>query len=119
MLNKATLRLAAGIARRYADHYAAYLAECEQDRRNGHRSHYCEHGMDLWVDWDPICGPCEDGESMRDPMVRRRMALDSAKERMAMADKVLAWVIESQRLGIAHAVDLATASKHMHDLVTA
>jgi len=79
--SKAVLSLAAKIARSLEQGYADYLESCEQDRREGHRAHYCEHGMSRWTDYDNICGPCEDGISMSDGMTRREYALDSAKRR--------------------------------------
>jgi hypothetical protein len=50
--------LKARIARREAE----YQREVEQAHKEGFRPHYCPHGTNLWVDWDPICGYCEDGE---------------------------------------------------------
>jgi hypothetical protein len=47
------------IAQRRAD----YALECEADRRNGHRPHYCIHGTNQWTDYDNICGGCEDSLS--------------------------------------------------------
>jgi hypothetical protein len=31
--------------------------------------------MNLWVDWDPICGPCEDGLSLYDLALIRTRAI--------------------------------------------
>jgi hypothetical protein len=44
-----------------ANRWASYEADCEQDRKEGHRPHYCFHGMSQWTDYDNICGACEDG----------------------------------------------------------
>lgn len=38
-----------------------YLREVEDAAEEGFRIHYCFHGTNLWTDYDPICGPCEDG----------------------------------------------------------
>lgn len=38
-----------------------YLLSVEQDRKDGHRPSHCFHGTNLWTDYDPICGYCEDG----------------------------------------------------------
>lgn len=38
-------------------------AEAE-DNRNGHRTHYCVHGVNMWVDYDCACYRCEDGETI-------------------------------------------------------
>ncbi len=43
---------------------AEYEAECREWARQGYRAHHCPHGRDLWVDYDVICGPCEDGLSI-------------------------------------------------------
>lgn len=40
----------------------AYLEECEEYRKNGHRNRYCFHGVNQWVDYDCACGYCEEGE---------------------------------------------------------
>lgn len=49
-------------------------------RSHGHRPHYCEHGTDKWTDYDNICGPCENGETLEDPLYLRRLAIDTANE---------------------------------------
>lgn len=46
------------------DRYELYLGDCEADRERGYRPHYCEHGTNQWVDYDNICGPCEDGYTL-------------------------------------------------------
>lgn len=81
-MNKSTLSLAAKISRMLERDYAEYLESCESYRRDGYRPRTCEHGTNMWTDYDNICGPCEDGISMRDGMTRREFALDSAKRRM-------------------------------------
>lgn len=40
---------------------ADWRAEAREDARQGFRPHYCIHGMNMWTDYDPICGGCEDG----------------------------------------------------------
>lgn len=62
--------------------YFGYLREIVMHRQEGHRPHYCEHGTNLWVDYDNICGPCEDGISMRYPEQRREFAEDEAERRL-------------------------------------
>lgn len=41
-----------------------YREACEEDARNGHRPHYCVHGVNMWVDYDCACYQCEDGETV-------------------------------------------------------
>lgn len=60
--------------------YESWVQDCRDDRADGHSKSHCEHGTNLWVEWDPICGPCEDGVTMGDPVQRRRVALDTAYE---------------------------------------
>lgn len=38
-----------------------YLREVEEAHEEGFAPHYCFHGTNLWTDYDPICGYCEDG----------------------------------------------------------
>lgn len=38
-----------------------YLREVEEAHEEGFRPPYCFHGTNLWTDYDPICGYCEDG----------------------------------------------------------
>lgn len=45
---------------RLTKRWREYQQECEQDRANGHRPHYCFHGVDQWVDYDNICPTCEE-----------------------------------------------------------
>ncbi len=73
------LRLAATLSKRFESEYAGYLAEVDNWRAQGYRAHYCEHGTNLWVEYDPICGPCEDVLSMGNAIYRRTVAIDSAK----------------------------------------
>lgn len=61
ILIERTLRFYAELTEQHED----YLEECEYYREQGYRPHYCEHGTNLWVDYDNICGPCEDGFHLR------------------------------------------------------
>lgn len=56
---------------------ADYAEECAEYARQGYIPHYCPHGTDLWVDWDPICQSCEDGGPEGSLYER---ALDKARE---------------------------------------
>jgi len=42
---------------------AEYEEDCREWARQGYAPHYCIHGTNLWVDYDNICGPCEDSLS--------------------------------------------------------
>lgn len=89
MTTKTVLRLAAVLSRQMEAGYAQYLESCEHDRRQGYRPHYCEHGTSNWTDYDNICGPCEDGWTVRDGVTRRREALSQAKARVKAADEIM------------------------------
>jgi len=79
-LFKSDYQVALQIYKRLTDRYNSYLEECEEDRKQGYRPHYCEHGTNQHTDWDNICGACEDGYSMRNPQARREEALRQARE---------------------------------------
>lgn len=89
-LDTRTLKLAHAIERKLWANYLEYLEACEEDHKRGYRAHYCEHGTNNWTDYDNICGPCEDGLFMSDPITRRRYAIDTAKGRMAKYDAIMA-----------------------------
>ena len=80
-MNKAILSLASRLNASYLRDYNEYLDACDEWRKEGYRPHYCEHGTNQWTDYDNICGPCEDGHSMGDPLFRMRYALDMAIDR--------------------------------------
>jgi hypothetical protein len=79
MLTKSILELAAKIDAQLKAGYEAYQEERESYWRRGLQPHHCEHGSNLWTDYDNICGPCEDGITMGDGAQRMRHALDRAK----------------------------------------
>lgn len=85
-----TVELARKISDNLKANYAEFVADREADMRRGFRPRHCEHGAYLRVDHDPICGGCEDGYSMGDPMTRRTAALAEARSRIersnALAD---------------------------------
>jgi hypothetical protein len=97
---KHVLKLALGIYRQMSASYAEYEEACEQDHRRGLTAHYCEHGTNRWTEYDNICGGCEDGHSLRDPMVRRRVALDQAQERHGDAMRLLKWAQQAHDHGM-------------------
>lgn len=94
------LRHAARLAEEYLRRYEAYREECDQAAREGYRPHYCEHGMNLWTDYDPICGWCEDGVTMRDGAQRRRAALDEARQTHETFEALMAATNYLRRHGI-------------------
>jgi hypothetical protein len=77
-ISPATLKLALKIFKSYAAQWAAYEADCEDYAKQGYRPSHCFHGVSLWTDYDPMCGPCEDGYGYFDPNAYRRIAIDEA-----------------------------------------
>lgn len=73
------LKLAVKIFEFYRKQWAAYDAECAEYAAQGYRPHTCFHGTSLWVDYDVMCGPCEEGFGYFDPMLYRQMAISEAK----------------------------------------
>lgn len=115
-LSKTVLSLAAKIARRAEQGYLDYIEACESYRRDGYRPHYCEHGTNLWTEYDNICGPCEDGLSMSDGVTRRAYALDSAKRRDADLRALLAACEVLRGQGVE--VDMGPVWKRVESLLT-
>ena len=75
------LRNVKRIKARMAEQEAEYERMVEDCYRQGYRPHYCRHGRDLWVDYDVICGYCEEGDP--DPYV---MALNEARAAVRASD---------------------------------
>lgn len=69
-------RLALKIVRSMRKMYEDYEEERRDEAKRGYRMHYCVHGTNLWVDYDPICGGCENGENYFDYMREMRYARD-------------------------------------------
>lgn len=118
MPDKATLKMAAKLARRYWVDYQEYLEEVESDYRKGYRAQYCEHGMNQWVDWDPICGPCEDGWSMANGVHRRRRAIDEARSRIERVAEMRRVLGEAVAVLGAHAVNTEKVLDRIVELMT-
>lgn len=113
---RVTYRAAIRIMARLEANYAAYLADCESDYRRGYRAHYCEHGTNQWVDYDNICGPCEDGRTMSDPMQRREFALYEAKRIQKEAEDIYAAATLFRKLDISF--DSNAAMERIRDLLS-
>jgi len=115
---KAVVVLAREIDKRLVAQYQDYLDDCARNAKNEHRPHYCEHGTDQWVDYDNICGPCEDGITSADPLQRRYRALAEAHDRLHQANTVSKAWLTLRQYGVGHAVDDRTISLHIGDLLT-
>lgn len=105
---RSTLLLALRIDRRLIARHQAYEEACLGDIAQGYRPQYCEHGVYQWTDYDAVCGGCEMGETMGDPMQRRRVALDEAHWREARASRVALLLREASDLGLGDALDYAS-----------
>jgi hypothetical protein len=112
------LALAYKIDRQLAANYQDYLDECAEDAKNKHRPHYCEHGMNLWVDYDPICGSCEQGFTSGDPLQRRRRALAEAHQRNDEAEELLSAWSTLTAAGLTRGLDGSVFGAHLRELLT-
>jgi hypothetical protein len=114
-LSTSDKKIAVALLRRSRAQYVSYLEDCEDDRRNGYRPHYCRHGVSQWVDYDCACWQCEEYgnywdyltelTAARDTVYRAR--LEVAKRRAALApiralggdvSALIDWVIEPMTL---------------------
>lgn len=78
-LTNAELVLALKIFRRWESQWASYQSDCEDWSKQGFRPQYCFHGRNMWVDYDCVCGTCEDlGYYSFDAHGYRRLSLDQA-----------------------------------------
>ena len=69
-----------------------WLDEAREYEKNGYRPHYCPHGTDLWVDWDPICGMCEEGLTPLQEAVYYAMRWRRDDNEKRGFDMYLAWI---------------------------
>jgi hypothetical protein len=91
------LKLALKILNRSRKAWESYLEDCEQDRRNGHRPHYCFHGMSQWTDYDNICGSCEEDGNYWSYETYARIALDLASVAVETQGKRIQMLIDLMR----------------------
>jgi hypothetical protein len=94
------MKLALHIFKWYAREWAKYDEECAEYANKGFRPHRCFHGMNLWTDYDPICGPCEDGYSWFDPELYRKLALGQAKDAYKKFDERLDLYVKASTAGL-------------------
>lgn len=82
--------------------FEEYEEDCRYDATNGHRSHYCVHGVNQWTDYDNICGQCEEGlTTLKDYMpLLRHEALTEARRFWAEADQLVKINADLDRMGI-------------------
>lgn len=95
----AVLKLALVIFRTYESQWAAYSEECDQAAKEGYRPHHCFHGMNLWTDYDPMCGPCEDGYGYFDPNMYRELALGEANRAFAAQNERIDMLVKLLQMG--------------------
>jgi hypothetical protein len=114
---KHVLRLALALYRDMTTGYAEYLTACEADYRRGHRAHYCEHGTNQWTDYDNICGPCEDGYSLRDKLVRWQLAKEEAVTRHRRAMDMINWATRAAEHGMTAVVDMEAVSRRYDEIM--
>ncbi len=74
-------KVLAGVKKSIAEERAAYERECKEYAEQGFRAHYCRHGVNLWVDYDPICGYCEESLTEAEEAAYRTDALLDERKR--------------------------------------
>jgi len=118
VLNPTVLKIAKQLDAKYQMDYQRYLDDCESDYRNGYRPHYCEHGTNMWTDYDNICGPCEDGLSMSDGIFRMGYAIAEAKNRLAKAMAIMDFIADADRNGFNPFIDRDKAIAEFSRILT-
>lgn len=93
------LKLALVIFKSYAAQWATYEADCAEYAKDGYRPAHCFHGVSLWTDYDPMCGPCEDGYGYFDPNAYRRIALDEAIRANDAQQERIDMLVKLMRMG--------------------
>jgi hypothetical protein len=116
-MNGTTLKMAMELDARYACGYAEWLDACEGDYKNGYRPSQCEHGTNNWTDYDNICGLCEEGITMGDPLIRMRAALDEAKSRWTSTQEIVKAWNRFRDLGLGDAVDVDKVTTRISQLL--
>jgi hypothetical protein len=84
---KRVLVLALTILNFYRKEFELYEEVKREAYKEGYRPHYCIHGTNLWTDYDPMCGPCEDGYGYYHFDTYARLSLDEAKSAIAEQDE--------------------------------
>jgi hypothetical protein len=97
--SKQVLELALIIFKRYAMAWAMYDAECAEYAKDGFRPSHCFHGTNMWTDYDPMCGPCEDGYSWFNRNAYRALALAEAHRAHDKQAKRIQMLIELRSEG--------------------
>lgn len=91
--------LALVIFKDYAKQWAEYEANCEAYAKDGYRPAHCFHGVNLWTDYDPMCGACEDGYGYFDPNAYRRLALDEAQRAYSKQEERIDMLVKLMQAG--------------------
>lgn len=64
------------------DRWEEHAAEAA---RQGYRPHYCPHGTNWWVDYDPMCYWCEMGITIYERAIEEARRLDAEDRRLVKA----------------------------------
>ena len=98
-LSKSILKLASKIFKSYEAQWAIYEAQCEAYAKDGFRAHYCFHGVNMWTDYDAICGACEDGYGYFDRLEYRKLALGEAIRAHRQQDERVDMLVKLMQMG--------------------
>lgn len=99
MTSKATLKLALQILAGYRLQFAEYAEFVAESHKAGFSPSHCMHGVNLWTDYDPMCGACEDGLNYWDYETFAGMALAEAKKAYQEYQKRIDAVTKLSSLG--------------------
>lgn len=80
--------------------WEAFEAQCEEERSQGYRPSSCFHGRNMWVDYDCVCGICEDyGYYHFNRQAYRAEALAEAHRILDVVSERTAAVVKMHSLG--------------------
>lgn len=120
-LSRTTLKLASELNRAFQRQIDEYDEACRIGEFNEFgqrlRPHYCEHGVNMWVDYDCACGSCEMGYSFRDGKFRMETAISEAKRRMARIHEIMAATESLRKNGMGDMLDYERVGKEIERLL--
>jgi hypothetical protein len=101
------LRVALAIAKEHRLMREQYAVSLEEWHKDGHRPHYCIHGVNLWTDNDIPCGPCEEGygywswsylSMMRECLDRAESMMRERDRRIELASPIMSGALYDSTL---------------------
>lgn len=106
-LNATVAKIALTELARVRAMYEAHEAHAEECHRQGFRAHYCAHGVNMWTDYDAMCGECENGRQRFHYMEEAEAALGYAKAQQAKMEVRLNAVVALAAMGAPVSAELS------------